>query len=285
MAVDITSNGAHADGGPKVPSLPEVVADPPKSSPVEKKIEPTTPKAAAAPSAAGARIDLAVVSAPASDSEPESVEEEDAMIDEEAEAMADAEEEVGAAQPKPKRSISDIDWTEAGFKPEPKRHRLVWIAVLALGALALVLLLLLFPHQPSPDSVRANQTVATPEIIAPEPTKGGASNFPSPPASLPPARVKTPKSLSDLRIGDFVLNPRRSGGDLLIISGDIENVSENLHRGIRVELDLLDAQGLKVSTARQFMTELAPRAIWHVLAPTSNARVVSARLTGIKEDP
>ena len=88
-----------------------------------------------------------------------------------------------------------------------------------------------------------------------------------------------------LKIGAFVVNPHRPGDNLNVISGDIENASDNLHRGVRVELDLLDAQGLKVATANQFITELAPRATWHVLTPTMNARAVSARLTGIKENP
>jgi len=282
MADDITSEAEHPDCGPKVPPTAEVGAEPPKNPEAEKKAEPTTTKAAASLLAGAASSDSALLSA--SKPEPKSVEDE--MVDEEAEAMDDAEEEVVASPPKTKRSISDIDWTEAGFAPEPKRYRLPWIAVVALGALGLVLLVFLFPGHPSPDSARANQTVATPEVALPAPPpKRGGSNFPSPPAYLPPARVKTPKSLNDLKVGNFVVNQRRSGDDLIIVSGDIENVSENLHRGIRVELDLLDAQGRKVASANHFMAELAPRATWHVLAPTSNARVASARLTGIKEDP
>jgi len=279
MAGNITSNGGHPDGGPKVSPRPEVGSQAPKNPAAETKAEPMTAKPAASPLAGAASHDSTFASA----AETESVEE--AMVDKEVEAMADAEEEVVAASAKPKRSISDIDWTEAGFTPQRRRHHLVWMALVALGVLGLFLLLFLFPGQPSPDSARANETFATPEVAPPEPPRRGASNFHSPPASLPPIRVKTPKSLNDLKIGDFIVRPPRSGDDLIIIAGDIENVSENLHRGIRVELDLLDAQGLKASTVNHFVAELAPRATWHVLAPTRNARVVSARLTGIKEDP
>jgi hypothetical protein len=164
---------------------------------------------------------------------------------------------------------------------------MVWFAVIALGVVGLVLVFVRFPrHQSSAPPVPTGDTVAVaPEVAPANPPNRGAANFPNPPASLPPARVQTPKSLNDLRIGNFVVNPRRSAEDLIIISGDVENVSDNVHRGIRVEIDLLDAQGLKVSTLTDFMRELAQRATWHVLAHTTNARAVSARLTGIKEEP
>lgn len=264
----------------------EVPSGPVTSPPDEMKTEPTTLKPAAAAATTEAGFDSVFKSA--SGNAPES--EDEAVMDEAEELMADAENEAAAtAPPKVNWSTKDIDWTEAGsgFKPEPRKSGLVWVLMLALGALGLVLLFLLIPHQQSPNpTVAPEQTGATePRVAAPEPPQRDAFGFPSPPGTLPPARVKTPKSLNDLKVGDFVVNPRRSADDLILISGNIENVSDNLHRGVRVELDVLDAQGLKIARVNDFVSELAARATWHVLVRTTNARAASARLTGIKEEP
>ena len=101
---------------------------------------------------------------------------------------------------------------------------------------------------------------------------------------LPQPRVKTPKSLNDLKIGSFSVEKRRDS-DMRVITGDIENTSENLHRNIRIELELHDAQGLKLGSLDSFIAELGPRATWHVLASTLNPRAASVKMSGIKEDP
>lgn len=276
MTDNVRPDGAPLDGEPKVPASPQAPAESGKGPKGQEKTEPVTVKAAAASSNIGARCDSA------SETGPESLEEE--LADEEEEPMAGA----SAVQPRSKRSTSDIDWTEAGFEPLRKRRPLVWAIVLALGVVGLVLIFVMFPRPESPGAgppLAAEQPEAAASSEAPRRPQLGGPNFPSPPASIPPARVQTAKSLSDLKIGNFAVNPRRPGDELTVISGDIENVSDNLHRGIRIELDLLDTQGLKVATAKEFVTELAARATWHVLARTTNARVVSARLTGIKEEP
>lgn len=298
MTENVKPDGAPLAGEPRVPAPPSAPAEPAKVPADEKKSEPTTIKAAAAPSEVGASSNLRLGSA--SNTGPESLEEE--LADEEVEAMAEEEDEMVAAQPKPKRSTRDIDWTESGFKPEPERKGspVFWVLVLALGAFGLVLIFLSFSRRQGsagsnvatrgagPPVATTQPDASSAAVASPEPPKRpqrGKSDFPTPPASLPPARVQTPKSLSDLKIGNFAVNPRRPGDELTVISGDIENVSDNLHRSIRIELDLLDAQGLKIATVNEFVTELAARATWHVLARTTNARAASARLTGIKEAP
>ena len=111
-----------------------------------------------------------------------------------------------------------------------------------------------------------------------------ASIVQAPAEPLPQPRVKTPKSLNDLKIGSFAVEKRRDS-EIRTITGDIENTSENLHRNIRIQLELRDAQGLKLGSLDSFIAELGPRAIWHVLANTPNPRVASVKLAGIKEDP
>jgi len=110
------------------------------------------------------------------------------------------------------------------------------------------------------------------------------ANVETPPAVLPqPPRTKMPKSLNDLKIGSFTL--QRRDNDLWFVVGDIANVSDTLHRGIKVELELRDAQGLKVGSLDAFINELVPHGMWHVLARTSDPRAASVRVAGIKEEP
>ena len=99
---------------------------------------------------------------------------------------------------------------------------------------------------------------------------------------LPQPVVKVPKSLRDFKVGVFSVNWQRDSA-VAVVSGDIENVSENLHRDITVTLELLDAQGTKVGTVDGFTTELQEHGIWRVVARTSNTNAFSARFSSIKE--
>jgi hypothetical protein len=140
-----------------------------------------------------------------------------------------------------------------------------WVVIGAVGLLvagALVVLPRLRHRDPTPAAADA-QTLPT---VLPEPT------------------FKRPRSLNDLKIGSFSLEPLR-GTDSRIVTGDIQNVSETLHRGVRVELEVRDAQGLKIGSLDAFINELAPHATWHVLARTSDPRAASVRVAGIKEEP
>jgi len=105
----------------------------------------------------------------------------------------------------------------------------------------------------------------------------------APAAVLPQPKVKSPKSLNDLKIGKFSLQEER-GSNLRIVVGDIENDSENVHRDIKVELELRDGQGQKVDTLAAFVKQLGPHATWQVLGKTTNTRAVSVRVVGLKEE-
>ena len=58
---------------------------------------------------------------------------------------------------------------------------------------------------------------------------------------------RMPKSTNDLRPGRFVLQQSR-GSDLVIAVGDIENISDNTHTGMKADLDLLDKTGANIGT-------------------------------------
>jgi RNAse (barnase) inhibitor barstar len=139
-----------------------------------------------------------------------------------------------------------------------------------LGAIAIIILggILLLPH------FKKHATVElTPAIVSQ-----------APPGPIPPPKVKRAKSLNDLKIGSFNVQPQR-GSEVRIVSGDIENDSESLHRNLKVELDLHDARGLKVDSLQAFVTELVPHGVWHVLAQTTESRAATVRVVGLREEP
>lgn len=101
---------------------------------------------------------------------------------------------------------------------------------------------------------------------------------------LPRPKVKRPKSPEDLKVGKFYLK-REKGSSLAIVSGDVENTSENLHRNLKITLELLDASGAKLGTVEDFIVELRGLGTWLVIARTSQTNAVNARFGSLKEDP
>ncbi len=102
-------------------------------------------------------------------------------------------------------------------------------------------------------------------------------------APLPQPEVKMPKPVKDLKAGKFYLEQAR-GSDLVMAVGDIMNVSDNVYYRLRVDLDLLDANGTKIGTVNDYSTELAPNQTWHCLVRVNNPKAVSVRFVGIKEN-
>ena len=170
-----------------------------------------------------------------------------------------------ASQNTPPASAAE---TQPGSKQltKARRHVLTWLAAAVLFGGVMVGVVFLTTTNSFPTTIRAAE--AKP-----------------PSARLPQPKSKTAKSLNDLKIGSFTLQ-QTSAGNVRMVTGDIVNHSENLHRGIKVELELLDAQGpTRVGTLSAFITELRPHATWHVLESTSNVKARMVRVIGIKEEP
>ena len=166
---------------------------------------------------------------------------------------------VPAAKPPP-----PVSATQAGSEQPTRaaRHDLVWLAAVLFGGVVVFLT----ATKRFPITAQAAEAKAAPTV-------------------LPQPKVKTAKSLNDLKIGSFTLQ-QASAGNVRMVTGDIVNHSENLHRGVKIELELLDAQGpTRVGTLSAFITELRPHATWHVLESTSNLKARMVRVIGIKEEP
>ena len=114
-------------------------------------------------------------------------------------------------------------------------------------------------------------------------TEAGAIPMKSDPVMLPQPPTRMPKSINDLKPGRFSLEQRK-GSDVVMAVGDIANVSENVHHGLRVDVDVLDATGAKLGTITDYATELGARQTWHIVDQVTNSKAMSVKIASIKEE-
>jgi hypothetical protein len=101
----------------------------------------------------------------------------------------------------------------------------------------------------------------------------------------PPVVVeKRPKSPDDLKAGAVQLE-KTKGSSLVYAVGAVTNDSEHQRFGVRIELDLFNSAGKKLSgSAKDYKDVIEPHRDWqfHALIPDSKA--VSAKVSSVKED-
>jgi len=103
-------------------------------------------------------------------------------------------------------------------------------------------------------------------------------------APLAQPQTHPAKSISNLKIGKFYLEQDRNGKGPSVATGKIQNDSDNLHFGVKVDLDVLDASGAKIGAVSDMITQLGPRGNWNFIATVTNANAVTVRFANIKED-
>ena len=101
---------------------------------------------------------------------------------------------------------------------------------------------------------------------------------------LPQPAVKLPKSMNDLKPGQFRLEPRRGNGPAFV-TGQVQNASDNVHLSVQVTLDLLDAQGGRISVINDTIRIFRPRSSWDVLVTVSDPKAAGVRFVSLKEEP
>ena len=75
------------------------------------------------------------------------------------------------------------------------------------------------------------------------------------------------------------------GGSLVYAIGTLTNASARQRFGVKIELELLDAQGKRIGTATDYRGVLEPKAFWQFRALVVDPKAtVAARLSQIKED-
>jgi ribosomal protein S27E len=96
--------------------------------------------------------------------------------------------------------------------------------------------------------------------------------------------TKKPKSPSDLTVGDIQLQQTK-GSSLVYANGTLKNDSDYQRFGIRLELDLFDAKGQKLSTkAQDYINVIEPHHDWQFHALVVDSKAKSAKVGSIKEE-
>ena len=109
-----------------------------------------------------------------------------------------------------------------------------------------------------------------------------AAAFSKAPLVQPPTHPA--KSIGNLKIGKFFLETDQKGKGPAVATGKILNDSDNMHFGVKVDLDVLDAAGAKIGSVSDMITQLGPRDNWNFIAAVTNANAASVRFAAIKED-
>ncbi len=102
---------------------------------------------------------------------------------------------------------------------------------------------------------------------------------------------KEPKSPNDLKVSALAIEKNKSTGkdkaktsELLYAMGTVKNESDWQRFGVKVVCDLLDANGVNLGTATDYIQVLEPRKSWTFRALALDKKVATARLKSIKED-
>jgi predicted RNA-binding Zn-ribbon protein involved in translation (DUF1610 family) len=103
-------------------------------------------------------------------------------------------------------------------------------------------------------------------------------------ASTAQTTTKKPKSPSDLSVGNIDLQQTK-GSSLIYAIGTLKNDSDYQRFGIRLELDLYDANGQKLSTkAQDYANVIEPHHDWQFRALVVDSKAKSAKVGAIKEE-
>lgn len=138
------------------------------------------------------------------------------------------------------------------------------------------------PNPPLKIAVAKYPVSPAPQKAAPSPEPATESNeVVAQAAPKAPSRSKSP---DDLKVGAIELE-KTKGSSLVYAVGTLNNDSDYDRYGIRVEVDLFNAKGAKIGTAKDYKDYLAPHQDWQfrALIPEPKA-VVKAQLASIKED-
>jgi len=116
--------------------------------------------------------------------------------------------------------------------------------------------------------------------------QAAATNMPAP-APTEETNIALSQT-SSAATNNFQISPialeKANGTSLVHATGTVTNPSDRQRFGVRVELDLLDGDGNKLGTAKDYAQVIEPSAEWHFRALVVASKAASARLASIKED-
>jgi len=103
------------------------------------------------------------------------------------------------------------------------------------------------------------------------------------PATNTEVRAQAAKSLDDLKVGPIKLE-KAKGSSLVYAVGVMKNASDFQRFGVTIELEVTDAGGRKVGTAKDYRNVIEPRQEWRFRALVLDSKAVSASVARIREE-
>lgn len=91
-----------------------------------------------------------------------------------------------------------------------------------------------------------------------------------------------PQIINDFSISPVVIEKSR-GSTILHATGSLENKSARPRFGVTVEIDLFDASGTQVGSAKDYAPIVEPKAPWPFRALLVKSGVASARVVNVRE--
>ena len=100
--------------------------------------------------------------------------------------------------------------------------------------------------------------------------------------SVPP-EPEDPATKAGFHVSNIRLE-KAEGSSIMYATGTIRNISDRQRFGVRIELDLLDAEGKKIGTAKDYQQVIEPNGQWEFKALCVELKAASAKVAVIKED-
>jgi hypothetical protein len=155
--------------------------------------------------------------------------------------------------------------------PEPAREthpaksgrRFPGVAATLLLAPLLVVLVLIWNRPKLPDSPTVPSTTKTQTAT-----------------NTTPLEVLT--EMNEFKLSKFILKKSENGG-LVYATGTVKNDTSRQRFGVKIELDLYDAQDAKVGSASDYIAVLEPFKEWRFNALLAEPKAVEARLVNVAE--
>ena len=153
-----------------------------------------------------------------------------------------------------------------------------WLVIICIGLAAATGAFLALRKKPADLQATVHSELqATSSVVA------ASSTTPAPSQTNGPSAAKTAKSIGDLKVGPIKLEKAR-GSSLVYAVGMLRNASDLQRYGVSLELELADAGGRKVGTAKDYRDVLEPRQEWRFRALVLDAKAVSASVAQIREE-
>jgi rRNA maturation protein Nop10 len=104
-----------------------------------------------------------------------------------------------------------------------------------------------------------------------------------PATNAPPPAPEDPAAKAGFQVSAIALE-KTAGRSLVYAVGSINNAADKQRFGLKLELDLFDAAGKKVGTAKDYLSVLEPKGEWKFKALVVEPKAASAKFASIRED-